>query len=862
MLRMGTVSMRLRADLRTRWRALLGLALLLGLVGGVALTATAGARRTDSAYSRLLSWANASQVTVIVTNSESVSKPTSAQPTDKYFVAGGRAAAQVRRQYFTALGALPTVASVTVATEYNMALPGPGGAPDTGVQVFASPDDSLGVSGDRVKVTAGQMFGPGARGQAVIDAALASREHLRPGSVLHLIGIPKDADGSADLKLAVPLSFRVAAVGGFDDQVVAATTTTAQPRVLLSASFAATDQAVAMTNLPEAAVRLRPGASMAVFLRDADQLRQRYGINAGDYITQTLDAQVSATQRAIRPQALALAVFAGLVALIGLAVTGQLLARQLALDAADFPVLRAIGQTRAWLAAEALLRLALVSVAGAVLAVAVAVAASPLLPIGPARVAEPHPGLDADLPALAVGFAGVALVPLVLLAVPAWRAAARPGAGAAGGTAAAAAAPRRSALGVLAGTVLGGTGSVTRVIGIRMAFDAGRGRTAVPVRTALAGTGVAVGAVVAALVFGGSLIGLVATPARYGQNWNQLLDAGYADVPAKAGAALLGGIPGLTGYAAGENGEVLVNNSLSVPAIAVDQMGSGTGYLTALAGRLPSGPGEIALGPQTLRALHRSVGQTVRVQVTWTGGVTGPPGTRVMRITGTVVLPAFGLPSLAGTDLGSGAVVAAPLLSGTTTDTGCDGTITCYNFFLLRYRDGAVPPAATATLQARAAQAGCPPGQCTVTADQRPGDIKDYAGIRDTPLVLALVLALLAIGTLTHVLTTGVRRRRRDLAVLKSLGLTRSQLRAVVAWQATALAAGALVLGVPAGVIAGRWTWAVFATAAGVSPQATVALPVVLLAVPAVTLLLAILIAAFPGRAAARLHPATVLRTE
>ena len=74
MLRMA-VLMRLRADLRTRWRALLGLALLLGLVGGVALTAAAGARRTDTAYSRLLSWANASQVTVIVTDASVTAPP-------------------------------------------------------------------------------------------------------------------------------------------------------------------------------------------------------------------------------------------------------------------------------------------------------------------------------------------------------------------------------------------------------------------------------------------------------------------------------------------------------------------------------------------------------------------------------------------------------------------------------------------------------------------------------------------------------------------------------------------------------------------------------------------------------------------
>src|ERR1700735_5929079 len=62
---METVWLALRADLRQRWRALLSLALLLGLIGGVVLTAAAGARRTDTAYPRLLSWANATQVELI-----------------------------------------------------------------------------------------------------------------------------------------------------------------------------------------------------------------------------------------------------------------------------------------------------------------------------------------------------------------------------------------------------------------------------------------------------------------------------------------------------------------------------------------------------------------------------------------------------------------------------------------------------------------------------------------------------------------------------------------------------------------------------------------------------------------------------
>ena len=114
------------------------------------------------------------------------------------------------------------------------------------------------------------------------------------------------------------------------------------------------------------------------------------------------------------------AVLAGLIAI---AVIGQLLSRQLALDAAEFPVLRAIGATRASLVALSLARLAIVTVAGGVIAVVVAIAASPLMPIGPARVAEPHPGTEVNIAVLGAGFAVIALLPLALLAGAAWRAA-------------------------------------------------------------------------------------------------------------------------------------------------------------------------------------------------------------------------------------------------------------------------------------------------------------------------------------------------------------------------------------------------------------------------------------------------------
>ena len=54
----------LRAELRRRWRAWVGVALLAGLFAGVVTGAAAGARRTDSAYPRLLAWSKAPDLAI------------------------------------------------------------------------------------------------------------------------------------------------------------------------------------------------------------------------------------------------------------------------------------------------------------------------------------------------------------------------------------------------------------------------------------------------------------------------------------------------------------------------------------------------------------------------------------------------------------------------------------------------------------------------------------------------------------------------------------------------------------------------------------------------------------------------------
>ena len=795
---------------------MLGLALLLGLTGGVVLTAAAGARRTDTAYPRLLRWANASDLLL--------------SPARNGFSG-----------YFTALAHLRHVTSMSSLAYLDMALPAAGSAPDSQVVAEASPDGAAGISVDRVKIVSGRLFDPADPHAVMIDQRLADMERLRSGGTLHLLGYPqKNANRVGS---PVPLAFRVSAIVVFDDQIISSTEEHGAPRALLSPAFARTPAARSFNPGGGGAnLTLRPGADRAAFAQAAGALAARYQVGRIDIVNMTTN--FAATERAIRPEAVALEIFAGLAGVIALAILAQLLSRQLQLDATDFPILRALGMTRRRLAALSIARVGAVTVAGGVMAVGLAIPASALMPIGPARLAEPSPGIEINLAILALGCAAIAILPVILVLPAIWRTAAR-----AQGPLGVAepAAPMRAAR---LSTALGLAGSVTSGIGVRMAFEAGHGRTAVPVRSALVGTTVAIAAVVAAAVFGGSLIGLVSTQHRYGQNWSQELDLQVGAAPLAVVAKPLARVPGLTEYAGGNYGQVGIGGT-TVPAIGLDQF-RGQGYLTLLAGAPPAAPDEIVLGARTLRAAQRRLGQTVPVTVNGR--------TRPMRIVGAAVFAAFSVGGGSATDLGNGAAVLASVLSRPSPP-DCAGRNTCYNFFLLRYQPGTNLPAASARLEGIMRAAGCPPQLCIAATDQRPTDIQNYTGVRDTPLALCAVLILLAVGTLAHVLLTGVRRRRRDLAVLKTLGMLRSQVLRVVSWQASALAAAALAAGVPLGIGAGRWSWALFAGSVGVAGNAEIPVTIVLLVVP-VTLLLANLIAAGPGWAAARLRPAAILRAE
>ena len=152
-------------------------------------------------------------------------------------------------------------------------------------------------------------------------------------------------------------------------------------------------------------------------------------------------------------------------------------------------------------------------------------------------------------------------------------------------------------------------------------------------------------------------------------------------------------------------------------------------------------------------------------------------------------------------------------------------------------------------------------GPFAVDAASTPADLVNFGQIEDLPLLLGLALGAAALLTLAHLLLTLVRRRRRDLAVLRVLGLTARQARGIVSWMAVTVTLAAMAVGVPVGIVCGRLAWEQFAGQLGIEPVSAVpAVPVAVLVGGG--LALAIALAAIPGARASRDRCATVLRTE
>ena len=406
------------------------------------------------------------------------------------------------------------------------------------------------------------------------------------------------------------------------------------------------------------------------------------------------------------------------------------------------------------------------------------------------------------------------------------------------------------------------------VVGVRMALEPGEGRSAVPVRSALLGAVLAVALVVTTLTFGNSLQTLVSNPALYGWNWTYILNpvgAGSGNVPHVA-FSLLQHDRYVAGYSGASFNNVEVDGQ-DLPFLVEDIDASVTPPL--LSGHAVDAPRQVVLGAATMTLLHKHLGQFVTVS--YGAPADAPiylPPTR-LRIVGTATFPAIGFASTVSdhTSMGTGVLFAFqmfPKAFDAAVNSGPTPALSGPNLALVRLRPGASPAAARASLQHiaavankvyAAAEGGPGANQLAVQGVQRPAEIVNYKTIGRTPTLLVSGLALGAVVALALTLLASVRQRRRDLALLKTVGFVRWQLAAAVAWQATVAALVGIAVGIPLGVIAGRWLWDLFARQIYAVPYPTVSLPSVLL-VAVGTLVLANLVAAVPARTArARRRP-------
>ena len=836
---------RLRTTLHKRWSGYLTVVLLVGLVGGIGMAAMAGARRTQSAFPAYLAATDASDLRV--------------QTYDISVLDGIGGGSLTER-----LAHLPLVTRVASAPNLLIVPIGTNGRP---LASAANNDDVTAVGSvggeyfiqDRVTVSQGRMADPRSPNEmvATAEAAMMSGWHIGETVPFGAFTVTQIAGGADPLTARPALRFSARLVGlvVFSSQVVNDDVDRLPTYVLMTPAL--TQRLRVSLAYPSYGLKLEHGsADVAAVEGEIIQLLPKGSVYTF-HVTSVTEGQV---ERASKPEAIALGVFGAIAALVALLIGGLAISRGLWADGEDIEVLRALGADAVTLRWGATLGLLGAVVLGAFLAVGIGVALSPLAPIGPASQVDPTPGVAFDWTVLGTGFAVLVAGLGALTVTLAYRRGARrrPGERAE---------PFERGSSVVNAAVRVGL-SAPAVTGLRFSLERGRGRSAVPVRSALVGGVLAVVVVVATVTFGSGLSTLVSHPALYGWNWSYAIDSpSGGNVPPVAGR-LLDRDPDVAAWTGFNFANVQIDHQTVPVLLAVANAKLAPPILS---GHALEAKNQIVLGAATLAALHKKVGDTVVASYgTPKDAPVYVPPTRLV-IVGTATMPAIGTSGALHPSMGTGAMIAQGIeppkfkRALTQPDPNMNGPV----IEVVRLRKGVPAAAGLASLQrvadaADKVMAADPEGAgdtYNVLGVQRPAEIVNYQSTGDTPAILAAALAAGAVVALAITLTASVRRRRRDLGLLKTFGFTRRQLAVTVAWQASVAAIIGIVVGVPVGIALGRWLWDLFARDIYAVPEPSVpVLEVVVVALAA--LVLANLVAAIPGRMAARTPTALVLRAE
>ena len=770
-----------RNELAQRWRALVVLGLIAGLAGGLALGAVAQARRSQTVYGRFRT-ATASPDAIVFGTQVNFEEPVDYRPVLQ----------------------LP---EVTAAGQFNLAPVGIKEFPDIG---SLATDDGLYRDIARPLLRKGRLPREGRDDEIVVNELAAKKHHLRIGQRLTLVSSNDLGAFFGTGKMEGGPTTR-ATIVGIGNTPLDFIFTIDEPAFVADGAVLAEHPEI--PRFPNLIVQLKPGTDVGRF-----HTRAAEALGLPDIPVRDLAQERKRFIHGTDLERTALLLFAAAVVLAGLVLVGQALARSVYAMGAQAPTLSALGFTRRELITGLVLPTLVTAVVAAVVAIGTAVALSGRFPVGLSRQLEPDLGTHADVLVLLVG--AVVMVLLVLAG------AALAGVRATGARRVSLLAGR--GLGVLAG--IRSVAPLPLALGATLALEPGRGSRSTPVRPALAGAVAGIIGIVGALGLVRGIDDSLRDPRRAGQVWDAEIvpddeHSNAANLAAVRAEPLVRDIAMLTRRPLDVNGEGL-------PVYALKPVRGNTRFVS-LRGRAPVGADEVALGPATLKALDKQLGERILV-----GGVS-------MRIVGTVLLEQTPHSSF---DQGAWVSPSGLARLPETEGNGVDVQVA------VNRKAGVSLEAFGRALEKRLE--GVEIGTQSV-----PQDVILLRNVRTLPRVLAAFLGLLGVAAVGHALVTAVRRRGHDLAVLRAIGFRPAQNAATIAWQATTIAVIALLVGLPLGVATGRLSWQRIADSTPMLYVAPIAGLAVVLAVPG-TLAIANALAALPARRAARLRAVDVLRTE
>ena len=798
---MAVVTYLLRADLRRRWRSLAMLALLIAVVVGAVLTATAGARRTRTSFDRYLS---------------------EVRPIDALLTFEGEPLDPA---------AVEQIDGIEAAIEYRWYAVFPAGGPDGFffIPLFVPADPRVPDTYQRAPLVEGRAPDPSAPLEIALGERTARRLGVGVGDQFDTISFSATQEVlSEDAMPEGPeLAFDVVGIVRTPGDVTSREADI-DPNFLTPA-FASTygDDIAPFGGGAGMLVALEPGASADRVARDVTLLGpSTFETSFGtDVFRDQADPTLSAMATGLRVVAL-------IVALAGGIVLAQALARAATDRLGDHEGIRALGATRSELLLQLSLPSALAAGVGIAAGGALSVAASPFVLWGLARRAEPDPGVRVDLPVLAIGILGATVLLAVAIGLVARVALQRDQQASTSAARTSAVASRAAGLGA----------SVSAVTGLRLALERGRGDRTTPVATAAVAAALGGIGVMATVVFASSLHHAVTTPSVYGWALDGVLVGSDNGDDLGEDRGLISAVTADPAFAA--VAEVVNDLEVTIDGVPsrawVLQDLSGHSSFVTTRGREPVGAGEVAIGGQTLEQMGLQIGDTVEVSAG------GQP--LALKIVGAAALPVT-------EDGGSGSVGLAMRREAAEAigfSGRCESDDECSRYLGFRV---------AARTSVAAAVAPYLSDDVSLVSPSPPAQVERLRAVDGLPRALAAVLGIIAVLAVTHAAAVTVRRRRRDLAMLRVLGLYGRQLRHIVTVQVAVLALGGAAVGVVLGVALGRVLWG--AVADSVPLPVVIAFPVAaVVAVPLAIAVLAQLGASLSRRSAGRLRAGLALRAE